>query len=620
VVLQGAGDTKQERLIETGRIAELCDAASSMLETLDLPEILEIVTVQTRELFAGAGASVQTLDPSDNRLVVSSATGSLVTSMGQRYSPEGTASGEALDLGAPVILDSVPDEPAFTGSGLEVGSPAGVLIVPLRARDGGYGTISVVTGADEVDLLRDEAQLLASFGHLAGLAIQNARMFEAETLRAEASDVRRAETEDQVSLLESLHAAEVEVSRDLELDSVLETVTEKARELTGAEYGALGVLHADGDRLEMFITSGMPAEEAERISSMPVGKGLLGAVIRSRTVIRVEDVNTDPRSAGMPSGHPDMRSFLGVPIQIGDRVFGNLYLTNKSGSGGFTDGDEAIVSMLAAHAAVSIENARQFRTLQRLLEELRATQQQRDRFYAFVNHDLRNACSGVLMWSERLLKRTDGECGEIAEKIGRGSEHAMRLVQDVLDLENIGQGRLETWSRVIVVNDLLRAAVDGMRPEAEKKDQKLQLRRTPSTLRVVADPDRVLQVVTNLVSNALKFSAEGTTVNVRAKIDAEGPPAGSPAPEARAERWVAIEVEDQGPGIEPEDLERIFGEWVRASTRERRGMGIGLTLSRRLAEHMGGALTVTSKVGKGSIFTLWLPHGRVPEQRSGWIG
>lgn len=614
--MKDAGETTRERFIETSRIAELCDAASSMLETLDLPAILKIVTSQTRELFDGAGASVQILDPSDGLLEVAAASGSMEQAKGCRYPPSGTVSGEALELAGPVILKAIPAEPSFAAAGLEEGTPAGVLVVPLRARDGGYGTLSVVTRQEEIDLLRDEAELLMSFGHLAGLAIQNARMFEAETARAEKSDERRAATEDHVSILESLHAAEVEVSRDLELDAVLQTVTDKARELTNAEYGALGVLHADGDRLETFITSGMPAEQAERIASIPVGKGLLGAVIQSRVVIRVDDVGKDSRSAGMPSGHPDMSSFLGVPIRIGDRIFGNLYLTNKRDAGSFTDRDEAIVAMLAAHAAVSIENARQFHTLQRLLEELRETQQQRDRFYAFVNHDLRNACSGVLMWSERLLGRTDGECVEIAEKIQRGSEHSMRLVQDVLDLENLGQGRLETWSRVIVVNDLLQAAVDGMRPEAEKRDQKLLLRRSPSTLRMVADPDRVLQVVTNLLSNALKFSADGTTVTVTAGIDADGPE--SPAREA--ERWVAIEVEDQGPGIPPEDLERIFGEWVRASTRERRGMGIGLTLSRRLAEYMGGALTARSKVGTGSTFTLWLPHGRIPEQRSGWIG
>jgi signal transduction histidine kinase len=367
----------------------------------------------------------------------------------------------------------------------------------------------------------------------------------------------------------------------------------------------------------MFITSGIDEEQRRQMGGPPKGLGLLGAVTHSNVPIRVDEMASDPRSTGIPGTHPGMSSFLGVPIRIGDRAFGNLYLTNKEGGESFTDRDETIVSMLASQAAVAIENARQFRTLQRLLDELRETQQQRDRFYAFVNHDLRNACSGVMMWSERLLLETSAEARDIPEKIRRGSEHAMRLVQDVLDLESLSQGRLETWPRMIVVNDLLQAAMDGIHPEAEKKSMRLRLKRNRSNLRMVADPDRVLQIVTNLLRNAIKYSPEGTDVQLAADLRREGPEGA-----AEAERWLAISVTDHGPGIPEKDQERIFGEYQKGGSgrRARGGMGIGLTLSRRLAVYMGGALTLESAPGDGATFRLWMPHGREPEQRSGWIG
>jgi signal transduction histidine kinase len=118
------------------------------------------------------------------------------------------------------------------------------------------------------------------------------------------------------------------------------------------------------------------------------------------------------------------------------------------------------------------------------------------------------------------------------------------------------------------------------------------------------------------LSNAIKYSPEGTEVHLEAELRREGPVGAD-----GAERWVAIAVKDDGPGIPKHDQERIFGEYQKgAAGRQSRGMGIGLTLSRRLAEYMGGALTLASEVGKGSTFTLWMPHGREPEQRSGWIG
>lgn len=598
------------------RIARLCETGSAILETRGLEGILGIVTERSCDLFEAIGSAVAFFDSGSLELIVAGASGSLDSVRGARYPFEGTLSERAIRESRAVVANEVPDEPFYEALVLDPGQPRNVLAVPLRERTGAIGSLIVVGRSTPGGFGQEDADLMYAFGHLAGLAIQNARLLEAETARAELSDTLRADTEDHLTVLRDLHAAEVAVASDLELDSVLQTVTDKARELTGAAYGALGVLSEEGDGLERFITSGIGEAERARMGGPPKGLGLLGAVIQAKDAIRVAEVGTDPRSAGMPGGHPTMSSFLGVPIRIGERVFGNLYLTNKEDESPFSERDEAIVSMLADQAAVSIENARQFHTLRRLLDELRETQRQRDRFYAFVNHDLRNACSGVLMWSERLLETVKGDSLEVAEKIRRGSEHAMRLVQDVLDLESLSQGRLETWPRMIVVNDLLQASLDGIHPEAEKKGMHLRLKRNRSDLRMVADPDRVLQILTNLLSNAIKYSPDGTEVRLAADLRRDGPPAGN-----GAVQWIAIAVADQGPGIPSEDQERIFGEYQKGTAgRRRSGMGIGLTLSRRLAEYMGGALTVRSAAGAGSTFTLWMPHGRQPEQRSGWIG
>jgi signal transduction histidine kinase len=155
------------------------------------------------------------------------------------------------------------------------------------------------------------------------------------------------------------------------LPTVLHRIVEAARELVGARYGALGVLAPDGGLAE-FVHVGMPQEVAERIGHLPVGKGLLGALIDDPAPIRIDSIADDPRSCGFPDGHAAMTSFLGVPIRIRDQVFGNLYLTDSS-RGGFTADDEQLVSALAATAAAVIDNARLYEAAQARGEWLQAT-------------------------------------------------------------------------------------------------------------------------------------------------------------------------------------------------------------------------------------------------------
>lgn len=158
------------------------------------------------------------------------------------------------------------------------------------------------------------------------------------------------------SRLRALLKANRAVIENLDLPAVLKRIVEAAVELVDARYGALGVIAADGS-LEQFIHVGMTAADLEVIGHLPQGHGLLGALIQDPRPIRLERLAEDPRSIGLPTGHPAMASFLGVPIRVRDEVYGNLYLSNQS-QGRFTEEDEHLVTALAATAGIAIENAR----------------------------------------------------------------------------------------------------------------------------------------------------------------------------------------------------------------------------------------------------------------------
>lgn len=152
--------------------------------------------------------------------------------------------------------------------------------------------------------------------------------------------------------------AVVDVGAGLDLQEILSRVVEAATELADAEFGALGVLDPTGTQLEDFITIGIGEERRARIGPLPKGHGILGLIIDGDEPVRLDELSDHPAAYGFPPNHPPMGSFLGVPIRIRDRTFGDLYLTEKRGGGSFTEADEELVVALAAAAGVAIDNAR----------------------------------------------------------------------------------------------------------------------------------------------------------------------------------------------------------------------------------------------------------------------
>ena len=168
----------------------------------------------------------------------------------------------------------------------------------------------------------------------------------------------------------ALVEAGIALSSELSLDAVLQKLVEAAATLTGARYGALGVLDPSGQRLERFLTTGIDDETHRAIGDLPTGRGILGVLIREAVPLRLHDLREDPRSVGFPPGHPEMRAFLGVPVALRGVAYGNLYLTEKNGGADFTEDDEAAVVLLAAQAAVAIENARLYESATRWSRQL----------------------------------------------------------------------------------------------------------------------------------------------------------------------------------------------------------------------------------------------------------
>ena len=367
------------------------------------------------------------------------------------------------------------------------------------------------------------------------------------------------------------------------LDDLLQILADSARELVDARYGALGVINAEGTGLEDFITSGLTAEQRAKMGALPTGHGILGLLVRDSRPIRLHDLRDHPDSVGVPKNHPSMRSFLGVPITSRGRVFGNLYVTEKLGGGDFDDEDLDLLRVLAAQAAIALENA-----------QLRLT---RDRFFAASSHELGNAIAAVKVWAHHLLQDTPSDRDELRaglRNLAGSADQTGRLVEDLLSLSKLQEGRLTLDPWRLDVAEVVAESVTQLRLEAESAEVELVLLPADGDLYAELDGGRLRQIVVNLVANAIKFTPPGRAVEILAA--------------GRGPSGFRVSVRDAGPGIAPESREQIFEPYQQTlGVAAARGTGLALALSRQLARMMGGDITIESTAGEGTTFHLDLP-------------
>ena len=396
----------------------------------------------------------------------------------------------------------------------------------------------------------------------------------------------------QERLLRLLDVATV-LSTELSLPGVLQKVVDAALSLTGARYAAMGVIGADGNTLETFVTAGISSEERARIGDLPQGHGILGLLIRNPRVIRLRNLNTHPEAHGFPPNHPSMRSFLGVPV-IGRRgVFGNLYLTEKVGAEEFTEEDEQLARLFAQQAAAAIDNARLHEESAHLLEEVQHLHRARERFFAMVNHEMRNALAATYGWAEMLVRKKDpASVPRAAFEVLESAGQAVALINDLLDLSRLDEDRLRPVMKELQLTAVASRAVQRATPAAGAKGIDLKVNAPADLPTCHTDALRVEQILLNLLTNAIQHSPEGSTVSLSLSASAG---------------LLILQVEDEGAGLPEGELERVFDIYT-SKPDSTRGFGLGLPLSRRLARLLGGDLKSEFREGRGGCFILELPR------------
>jgi PAS domain S-box-containing protein len=405
---------------------------------------------------------------------------------------------------------------------------------------------------------------------------------------------RRAE---QLQLLAEI-ATRINGAQDL--NSVIGVVTHEARNLIGARQSATSIILRPQLSQPLNVISTDANRSYKRTSSDFDGVELDEAVNATEQPVRLtqDELGLDRRWKTLEKvalAVPTVNGWLAAPIvgRHGKRI-GLLQLADKD-EGDFTSDDEAILVQLSRLAAIAIENAT-------LYDELRANDRRKDEFLAMLAHELRNPLAAISN-AINVTRRT-GQKEHIdwsIDVIARQMNHLTRLIDDLLDVSRINRGMIELRKGVLDASPILESAAATVRPLVDERKHTIEVLIESGTLWVNADPTRLEQVVVNLLNNAAKYSENGGHIHVLARNEGAN---------------IVIIVRDRGVGIPPEKLAgmfELFAQGDRSLARSEGGLGIGLTIVKKLVEMHGGSITAKSEgAGKGSEFTIHLPAAKRP--------
>jgi signal transduction histidine kinase/ActR/RegA family two-component response regulator len=438
-----------------------------------------------------------------------------------------------------------------------------------------------------------EMAIVSAFAAQAAMAVNAIKLVqELET--------RGTELARKVDELEALREVGEAVNSSLDVEAVLSTIAMHAVELSGTDGGS--IMEYDEPERSFLVRSVYQTAPAvvDRLRSIriDVDETLVGRAAKERHPIAVPDLGAVPLDPHLQILYDDgWRSLVAVPMLREGNIVGSLVIRRKR-TGDFTEETVDLLETFASQSALALQNAQLFRELKEQSLELELASRHKSEFLASMSHELRTPLNAVLGFSEVLLERMFGELNERQEEylhdIHSSGRHLLELLNEILDLSKIEAGKMALEYSSIDLRTVLDDTAAMLRERAATQGVELSMDVADDIDVVHSDVLRLKQIVLNLMTNAVKFTGAGGSVVVRAR---------------RRGVDVDITVTDSGIGVPEADQQRIFESFQqggRGSSREE-GTGLGLTLSKRLVELLGGRMWLDSKVGVGSTFGFSIP-------------
>lgn len=610
----------------------LLDISRAVSSTLNLKELLRLLAQRAAAACGADVCSIFLWDPTGNRVVPmmsQTASGEQHEELWEQFKGLGSLTGDqippliaTIEGRTPIVLDDPATSPLVPRQWVEMFHLKSVLSVPLIRQDRVIGGLILHQMTEGKGFSDEQVFLASTIASQLALAIENAKLFQA--------------TQDRLRESETLLAVSQSVSSTLDLKETVQRVAREAAIAAEADSSGAYLLDPTQGVIRPFASHNLPDwvwEPFQRTALSLRAFPLVQEAFDQRAPVYSSDVPTDPRCAHPAIRRLAFKSCLVAPMIAKEKFIGVLFLVWWQKSHAFTPEQLRLMDGVARQAAMAIDNASAYHEIEELnigleekiekrtselseinkaLEESHRRLQELDRvksdFLLNVSHELRTPLTAIKGSVDNLLDGITGRLSESQRKylirIQANADRLVRLINDLLDLARIEEGRVRVAPTLFSLAGLAGELLDSLRPVAGGKGLELRLTSRQDPLLVHADRDKVGQVLMNLVGNAIKFTPSGGRVEVELT--------------GEEEELAAVRITDTGEGIPPEELPRIFDKFYQVQLgleAKARGTGLGLSIAKGLVELQGGRIWAESQVGYGSTFFFTVPRRPVVELR-----